>query len=121
LLFGGRIWDFVWPNAPAFIDNILSLTAALFSMVVLAAATTFIYRTSCVQRKRVMDVLPGATITVVLWVVSSKIFGYFFAHYGQYSALYGSIAGVFILVLWLNLISLILLIGNEINSMLRVE
>jgi membrane protein len=32
------------------------------------------------------------------------------------SAIYGSIAGVFVLMLWLNLISIILLIGNEVNA-----
>lgn len=121
LIFGDYIFDWLRPSMPDTVELLYAMLSALASMVVLALATMMIYKLASARKVSMMNVLPGAVFTVLLWVVSSKLFSYFITHYSQYSVLYGSIAGVFILILWLNLISLILLVGNEINSMLIVE
>jgi membrane protein len=114
LLFGAEIWAWLFPYAPTFLFNTVRITG---SLLVLIFITMLIYKLSCVVRLRLRDVLPGAALTVTGWVIASAVFGFVITNFTQYPAVYGSIAGVFILVLWLNLICIILLVGNEINAL----
>lgn len=89
------------------------------SWVVLVAATAWMYRLACPRSGRVKRrILPGACATVLLWAVFSKLFGVFIGRFSNLSVVYGSIAGVFILIVWLNFIAFFLLLGNSVNAML---
>jgi membrane protein len=120
LIFSGNILVFLDPHISPNAEIFYRLVNALVSLVLLTLAVMLIYKLACVERLKLIDVFPGAIVTVTLWVITSKAFSYFITNYGNYSVLYGSVAGVFILILWLNLISTVLLIGNEINSMLVI-
>lgn len=63
--------------------------------------------------------LPGAAFVLIGWLILSAAFGFFTRNFSQFPAIYGSIAGVFLLILWLNAVSVIFLIGNEINALLN--
>ncbi|MDR1664021.1 MAG: YihY/virulence factor BrkB family protein [Clostridiales bacterium] len=121
LIFGGDIWNALSPSLPDGLRPLFELLSSMGSMLILAAATTLIYKMASAVKVRALSVLPGAIVTVALWVFASKIFSYFIKYFSSYSTIYGSIAGVFILLLWLNIIAIILLLGNEINSALVVE
>lgn len=58
----------------------------------------------------------GAIIGAVLCVVGSVLFSWYVNNFGSYSDLYGSLAAVVILLLWLFLTAFIVLLGAEINS-----
>ena len=116
LVFRRQIWGFFFPHGSELLFTAASGGAAL---AILTLTTFLIYRLSCARRLPLRHILPGAVLTVLAWVVSSGIFGFAIVNFTQYPTVYGSIAGVFILILWLNLISLILLIGNETNALLR--
>ena len=118
LVLGRHIWDIFIPDDFEVLFVPLSTAAAL---VVMAFATTLIYKLASPTKLRFKQVLPGAISTVFAWGVSSAVFGFVIPNFTQYPAVYGSIAGVFILMLWLNLISVILLIGNELNALLVTE
>jgi membrane protein len=115
LVFGAEVWAFFFPGAPGFIFNTVRISGALVLLVIL---TSHIYKLSCAKKIALHYMLPGAVFTVAGWAVSSAVFGYLITNFTQYPTIYGSIAGVFILVLWLNLICVILLIGNECNALL---
>jgi membrane protein len=115
LVFGAEIWAWLLPNAPGFLFNAARIVA---SLLVLTFTTMLIYKMCCAEKLRLRDVLPGAALTVAGWTVASALFGFFITNFTQYPAVYGSVAGVFILVLWLNLICVILLVGNEFNALL---
>lgn len=102
LVFGQQTWQ--------------SGLAALFLLFLF---TAYIYKLACAKPLPKRHILPGAAFTVILWVGASAAFGIFTRHFSQFPAIYGSIAGVFLLILWLNAVSVILLIGNEINAMLH--
>ena len=96
------------------------LTSAVISVLVLLAATAWMYRLACVlPHHNAGRILPGACTTVVLWSISSEVFGVFINRYSNISVIYGSIAGIFILIIWLNLISFFLLLGNTVNALLN--
>ena len=96
----------------------MKLISAAISLTVLVGSTAWMYWLACARRGK-GKILPGACVTVVLWSISSEIFGIFINRFSNISVIYGSIAGVFILVLWLNIISFILLLGNSVNAILN--
>jgi len=115
LVFGRQIWGFFFPGGPELFYTIASGGGAL---VILVLVTMTIYKLSCAAKMRFRNVLPGAVLTVVAWAVISAVFGFVIPNFTQYPAVYGSIAGVFILILWLNIICAVLLVGNEVNATL---
>ena len=64
------------------------------------------------------EVLPGSIFTAIGWIICSEAFSYYVNNFNNYSMLYGSIGAVIILMTWLFLISILLLVGGEINATL---
>ncbi|MCL1884750.1 MAG: YihY/virulence factor BrkB family protein [Defluviitaleaceae bacterium] len=115
LVFGRHILSFFFPYAS---ELFFTLASSLGALVVLFFVTLFIYKLSCAKPVLLRHVAPGAVITVLAWVITSAAFGLITRHFSQLPAIYGSMAGLFILILWLNSVSVILLVGNEINALL---
>jgi membrane protein len=61
-------------------------------------------------------VTPGSMIGVGLWILVSFLFRLYLSFFDSYSATYGSLGAVIILMLWFYLTGLAILIGGEINS-----
>jgi membrane protein len=59
---------------------------------------------------------PGAAVALVLWLASSLVFRLYLQFFNSYSATYGSLGAVIILMLWFYLSGLAILIGGEFNS-----
>src|SRR5678815_5579340 len=59
---------------------------------------------------------PGAAIGVALWLLVSIAFRVYLHFFNSYSATYGSLGAVIILMLWLYFTGAAVLIGGEINS-----
>jgi membrane protein len=59
---------------------------------------------------------PGAAFAVVAWVTSSAGFASYIGNFATYDRVYGSLAGVIVLLLWLWLTNLALLFGAELNA-----
>jgi membrane protein len=59
---------------------------------------------------------PGSVFTVLGWLAMSVGLRVYVVHFGDYNAMYGSIGGVILLLLWLYLTGVILLVGAEIDS-----
>ena len=59
---------------------------------------------------------PGSVIGVVLWLLVSLAFRIYLHYFNSYSATYGSLGAVIILMLWLSLTGAAVLIGGEVNS-----
>jgi membrane protein len=64
---------------------------------------------------------PGAIITVVLWGVASFGLSFYFQNFASYTESYGVLGGVLAFVFWLYVMSLILLLGGEINAVLAKQ
>ena len=58
----------------------------------------------------------GSVVAGVLWLVGSMAFSVFADNFGSYDETYGTIAGVIVLMLWLQLTALIVLLGAELNA-----
>ncbi|WP_335871029.1 YihY/virulence factor BrkB family protein [Bacillus sp. 2205SS5-2] len=64
---------------------------------------------------------PGAIFAAVGWVVVSFGFSYYVSNFGNYSATYGSIGGIIVLMVWLYLSGIIILIGGEVNALFQAR
>lgn len=61
-------------------------------------------------------ITPGSILATALWLLVSYAFKIYVHTFGDYSAVYGAIAGVIVLLLWLYLSGFALLIGAELNA-----
>ena len=59
---------------------------------------------------------PGAAIGVALWLLVSIAFRVYLSFFDSYSATYGSLGAVIILMLWLYFTGAAVLVGGEVNS-----
>lgn len=62
---------------------------------------------------------PGAATAVLLWLLLSAGFSYYVENMGNYSVLFGSIGAIIVLLIWLYMMASILLMGAEVNSILK--
>ncbi len=61
-------------------------------------------------------ITPGAVIAVLVWIAASLGFSFYVSNFGSYSATYGAVASVIVLLLYFSISAAILLFGAEINA-----
>ena len=66
-------------------------------------------------------VTPGAALGVALWLVASLGFRMYLKFFNSYTATYGSLGAVIILLLWLYITGAAVLLGAELNSIIEEE
>ena len=99
-------------------DSIISLLQ-LIKFVLLPAV---IFLTLCgfyyivpSRRFRFRRAVPGSVFSLLGLTVVTMAFSYYISHFSNYSLLYGSLAAVMILMVWLKLVATILIMGGELN------
>src|SRR4030088_3842090 len=90
------------------------VSATLTSISVIA----LIYHTAVPRTQPWHSVIPGATLATALWFTSTALFGWYLQHYADYSIIYGSLGVAIALLVWMDMISLVILVGAEFNAML---
>ena len=65
------------------------------------------------------NIWPGTMAALGSWLVISWLYNYYVEHFAGYSALYGSIGAVIVVLIWLNLSAAALIMGAEMNGVLR--
>jgi membrane protein len=61
-------------------------------------------------------VLPGAIMATVLWFPATMFFGWYVTHYATYTVVYGSLSAAIALLVWLYIVSVLVLLGAEMNA-----
>jgi membrane protein len=91
----------------------------LVGVVLLAFALIYYIAPNAEQRFRYVS--PGSIIAVILWLLFSLAFSFYVNNAGgeSYSASYGALAGVAILMLYIYYTSYILLLGAEMNQVIE--
>lgn len=82
---------------------------------------SIIYRYGAATKKRFTMFSPGATLATILCLLSSILFSNYVNEFSTYNELYGSIGAIIVLMLWIQINSLILLIGFELNASIAVN
>ncbi len=90
----------------------------LLAVVVVMVATLY-YFTPNVRQPTFRWISIGAVFAIVVWALASVGFGFYVANFSNYSATYGSLAGVVIFLLWVWITNLALLFGAELDAELE--
>lgn len=91
----------------------------LVCVVLLAFALIYYFAPDVEQRFRYVS--PGSIVAVILWLLFSLVFSLYVNNFGgqSYSASYGALAGVAILMLYIYYTTYILLMGAEMNQVIE--
>lgn len=119
-IFGDKIRLFLINlNSWDYLFETISVTAGyLFNIVFVFCIIYLIYKISIVKKLKFIQLFPGILFTMTGWNLASKLFNIYVNNFSRYSKIYGSIGSVFLLLLWLNIISFLLLLGGQINALL---
>ena len=89
-------------------------------LIVFYSGISVIYRYGPALKERMHFITPGATLATMLSLVSSLGFSYYVNNFGTYNQFYGSLGAIIVLMLWLQINSMIILIGYELNASIVV-
>lgn len=118
-VFGKVIMDTIqsFIHIPEPFDIVFTIVRWVVAIVVMAAVLAGLYRVAPNKHYPFKHVIPGAIFATVVWQLISLGFSFYVSNFGNYSATYGSIGGVIVLMLWLFLTGLALVLGGEINAL----
>ncbi|UJL46590.1 YihY/virulence factor BrkB family protein [Virgibacillus sp. NKC19-16] len=85
------------------------------SILVLSGLLMMLYRFAPNKKIPFKHIIPGALTASVLWQLISLGFSFYVSNFGNYSATYGSLGGIIVLMIWFFLTGLILMTGAVIN------
>ena len=120
-IFGGTIIDMInqFLNLPQQTEIIFQVLRWVISIVVMSLVLAMLYKFAPNKHFPFKEVLIGAVIATILWQLVSLGFSFYVSNFGSYSATYGSLGGLIVLILWFFLTGLILVVGAEINAILH--
>jgi membrane protein len=101
----GEVFTAVWP----YVDYLIGLALLVVGIGV-------IYRFAPNAEQNWRRHAPGAVFAVVAMAISSFLFSVYLGYAPSYSATYGSLGAVIVLMLWLYILGLAIFLGGEINS-----
>ncbi|AIY06521.1 putative ribonuclease BN [Planococcus sp. PAMC 21323] len=119
-IFGGTIIEIIKStlSLPEQTEIIFQVLRWAISVAVMSLVLALMYKFAPNKNFPFKEVIVGAVIATVLWQVVSFGFSIYVSNFGSYSATYGSLGGLIVLMLWFFLTGLILVIGAEINAIL---
>lgn len=117
-IFGGAIIDMINSimTLPSQMEIVFQVLRWAISIAVMSIVLAFMYKIAPNKHFPFKEVIIGALVATVLWQLVSLGFSFYVANFGSYSATYGSLGGLIVLILWFFLTGLILVIGAEINA-----
>ena len=86
------------------------------ALVTSIAVISLIYHHGLPKEQSWRRVLPGATVASLLWFPATMVFGWYVREYATYSVVYGSFSAAIALLIWMYIVSVIVLLGAEINA-----
>lgn len=117
---GRRALEFISAlvTLPAGFVDLWSYLRFIVLGVVMFLLLTVLYMLAQGQRRPLKEVVPGVATSLAAWMALSIAFSYYVEHFSNYSVLYGSIATVVVLLLWLYMSGTVLIMGAEFSAVL---
>jgi membrane protein len=101
----GEVFAAIWP----YVDYLIGLALLMVGMGMI-----YYFAPNAEQRWR--WITPGAVFAVVAAVIASFLFSIYLSYARSFSAIYGSLGAVIVLMLWLYILGLAIFLGGEVNS-----
>lgn len=108
----------LWKNAP--VHSMWTAFFPLTAMLLAMLALTVIYWVARPKEEHLREVLPGATVATLLWWLTNALFG-FYVRRVPYSLVYGGLAAVIGLMIWMQISAVIVFFGAAWNAELALS
>lgn len=118
LVFGNAIYSMIASRFPIFqaLAAMLISLRTLIALALLMLFFIFLYTVMPSRKVHFSRQIPGALFSSAGWMIFSFVFSIYIDNFSNYSYMYGSLAGIVILLLWLYACMYILFLGGEINA-----
>ncbi|MCT4541931.1 MAG: YihY/virulence factor BrkB family protein [Vallitalea sp.] len=107
-------FSYIWLPTP--LEGIIEFIRILFTVFLLFSFFILLYNASPNKKISFKEVVPGAILSTIGWLAMSFIFSFYINKIGNFSYMYGSLASIIILLIWLYFCSIIILVGGELNA-----
>lgn len=97
---------------------LLRVVQVLVIFLVVFAVMTLVYWALPAVRQRYRDVLPGGLVAAIGWNAVTQGFSLYISDIDEYGAAYGIFGAAIAFLLWLYVVSLVTLVGAEVNVLL---
>lgn len=124
IVFGNRINSIMQENFPMIsnISNFIINIRGIVVIIVLFIVFTLIYRfVPNKKENRLIKQVPGAIFVSLGWFGVSYFFSIYVDIFTDFSIIYGSLATITLIMMWLYTIIYIILLGAEINVIMDVK
>jgi membrane protein len=89
---------------------------AVVALLFLLMIALIFYASPNVKQRGFTWITPGGVVALVVWLVASAGFGLYVSQFGSYNKVYGSLAGVVVILIWMWITNLAILFGHELNA-----
>jgi membrane protein len=89
----------------------------IIMLAVAGVETTYRYGPAGGPRWRFLT--PGTLLAAGAWLLSTLAFGFYVDRFGTYQSVYGTLGAVVVLLTWMWISAILVLIGAEVNMMMR--
>lgn len=83
--------------------------------VIVFAALSALYAAAQDKPRRIRAAAPGAALATLAWIILSFGYTVYAENFSNYSAVYGTLSAIIVLMIWLYLTALTLILGAELN------
>ncbi|MFD2925062.1 YihY/virulence factor BrkB family protein [Halobacillus naozhouensis] len=90
----------------------------VISSVIFFIVLSFLYLMAPNKPLKINEITIGAIFATIGWQLVSLLFSYYVSSMGNYSATYGSLGGVIVLMIWFYLSGVVIILGGEINAVI---
>ena len=102
-------------STTATIIGIFNFLSGPFSWLIIFLFIKTIYTMAPDKKFSSRHVTGGAIFTTISWIAITSLYSFYINNYANYSAFYGSLANIVILMIWVYLLSYAFVIGMAMN------
>ncbi len=89
------------------------------ALTLLMLTVAFVYYIAPDVEQKIRFITPGSVLSVLVWIAALMGFGYYIQNFADYSAVYGSIGTVIVLMMYFYISAAVLLFGAELNAVIE--
>ncbi|MCY7349491.1 MAG: YihY/virulence factor BrkB family protein [Cytophagaceae bacterium] len=119
LIVGRILVDTFFSYSPDFTYYTIQWLGYVTVFVVFFVAVSLIYQWGPALPQRWRFVNVGSVVASILLILITNAFSFYLSNFAAYNRLYGAVGTLIALMVWLYLVSLVLILGFEINTSLE--
>lgn len=120
ILFGNRIYHTImsYVDIPFDLERTIDILRYVTTIFISIVFFSGIYNVVPTKGHRFFSTLPGTLVATLGWIGTSAFFSIYANLSASLSYIYGSLADIVIVMLWLYVCSIIIVMGGEINAVI---